>query len=221
MTDRAMTRPRLRVPAVPAVLTLGVFGWLSFIALAIASYRQTPPSAAFDLELLLQGGRHVAAGTSPYSTALIQGKAVEITDLFYTYPPIVAQALSLVAAVPSAVIFAIWVDAATLALGAVAVRIARQFDPARPAGFVALAAVAVALVQRGVRRFVVAGGETSGAVVQALGVRMLRIGRQIDPGVPATATIGDDPLALALKSGNFGAVDFFAKALRHLEGGAQ
>jgi uncharacterized protein YgbK (DUF1537 family) len=83
-----------------------------------------------------------------------------------------------------------------------------------------LAAIARGLRQMGVRRFVVAGGETSGAVVQALDVRMLRIGKQIDPGVPATATIGDEPLALALKSGNFGAVDFFAKALRHLDGGA-
>jgi 3-dehydrotetronate 4-kinase len=84
-----------------------------------------------------------------------------------------------------------------------------------------LAAIARGLRDLGVRRFVVAGGETSGAVVQALGVRMLRIGKQIDPGVPATATIGAEPLALALKSGNFGAVDFFIKALRHLEGGAQ
>jgi uncharacterized protein YgbK (DUF1537 family) len=51
-------------------------------------------------------------------------------------------------------------------------------------------------------------------------VHTLRIGAQIDPGVPATATTGDDPLALALKSGNFGATDFFAKALRHLDGAA-
>ncbi|MHB9835407.1 3-oxo-tetronate kinase [Paraburkholderia terrae] len=84
-----------------------------------------------------------------------------------------------------------------------------------------LAAIARGLHDLGVRKFVVAGGETSGAVVQALEVEMLRIGKQIDPGVPATATIGAEPLALALKSGNFGAVDFFAKALRQLDGGAQ
>ncbi len=82
----------------------------------------------------------------------------------------------------------------------------------------ALAAIACGLQQRGVRRFVVAGGETSGAVVQALDVRALRIGPQIDPGVPATTTLDAQPLALALKSGNFGATDFFAKALRVLEG---
>jgi uncharacterized protein YgbK (DUF1537 family) len=84
-----------------------------------------------------------------------------------------------------------------------------------------LAAIARGLHERGVRKFVVAGGETSGAVVQALSVRTLRIGAQIDPGVPATATVGAQPLALALKSGNFGTIDFFEKALRHLNGAAQ
>ncbi|MDR6475355.1 uncharacterized protein YgbK (DUF1537 family) [Burkholderia sp. OAS925] len=83
-----------------------------------------------------------------------------------------------------------------------------------------LASIARGLYERGVRKFVVAGGETSGAVVQALDVHSLRIGAQIDPGVPATATTGPQPLALALKSGNFGATDFFEKALRHLNGAA-
>jgi len=76
-----------------------------------------------------------------------------------------------------------------------------------------MAQVASELVERGVRKLVVAGGETSGAVVSALGVRALRIGPQIDPGVPWTVSIGDPKLALALKSGNFGAADFFHKAL--------
>jgi uncharacterized protein YgbK (DUF1537 family) len=84
-----------------------------------------------------------------------------------------------------------------------------------------LASIARGLRERGVRRFVVAGGETSGAVVQALDVHTLRIGAQIDPGVPATATTGAEPLALALKSGNFGTTDFFEKALRHLDGDVQ
>lgn len=84
----------------------------------------------------------------------------------------------------------------------------------------ALASIARRLKAAGVRKFVVAGGETSGAVVQALDVRMLRIGPSIDPGVPVTATLGAEPLALALKSGNFGSVDFFAKALRFVEGEA-
>ena len=70
------------------------------------------------------------------------------------------------------------------------------------------------LVRRGVRRLVVAGGETSGAVVQALGIEALAIGAQIDPGVPWTLSLGEPRVALALKSGNFGAADFFGKALR-------
>jgi len=77
-----------------------------------------------------------------------------------------------------------------------------------------LALVARAVVASGVRRLVVAGGETSGAVVKALGVKALAIGPQIDPGVPWTMSAGSEPrIALALKSGNFGADDFFAKAL--------
>ncbi len=75
-----------------------------------------------------------------------------------------------------------------------------------------MGALAEALVARGFRRLIVAGGETSGAVIGALGVEALRIGREIDPGVPWTYTTGDQPLALALKSGNFGAEDFFLKA---------
>jgi uncharacterized protein YgbK (DUF1537 family) len=83
------------------------------------------------------------------------------------------------------------------------------------------AALAAALHARGVRRFVVAGGETSGAVVGALGVELLRIGREIDPGVPvvyAPALPGSEgDLALVLKSGNFGREDFFARALAALD----
>ncbi|MFM7734450.1 MAG: SDR family NAD(P)-dependent oxidoreductase [Alphaproteobacteria bacterium] len=77
----------------------------------------------------------------------------------------------------------------------------------------ALAAVARALVQAGVQQLVVAGGETSGACVQALGITQLQIGPQIDPGVPWCHARGDaGPLHLTLKSGNFGTEDFFTKA---------
>jgi uncharacterized protein YgbK (DUF1537 family) len=76
----------------------------------------------------------------------------------------------------------------------------------------AMAAIAQSLVAQGVRRLVVAGGETAGAVVAALGVSGLRIGPPIDPGVPWTTSLGEPTLALALKSGNFGAPDFFVKA---------
>jgi uncharacterized protein YgbK (DUF1537 family) len=90
----------------------------------------------------------------------------------------------------------------------------------------ALAAIARQLVDRGVRRLVVAGGETSGAVVSALDVCALAIGPQIDPGVPWTVTVSGGgsatpSIALALKSGNFGAEDFFARAFAMLDGGQQ
>jgi 3-dehydrotetronate 4-kinase len=80
-----------------------------------------------------------------------------------------------------------------------------------------IAAIAKDLAQAGVRRFVVAGGETSGAVVSALGIKALEIGAQISPGVPATLSYGEPRYALALKSGNFGGPDFFAEALEALK----
>ena len=82
----------------------------------------------------------------------------------------------------------------------------------------ALASISEGLVARGVHKLVVAGGETAGAVLGRLGVRSLRIGGEIDPGVPWTvAQSGGPDLMLALKSGNFGATDFFLKAFRVLE----
>ena len=76
-----------------------------------------------------------------------------------------------------------------------------------------LAQIAAGLVEAGVRRLVVAGGETSGAVVKALQIEGLRIGPEIAPGVPWTVSLGAAPIAVALKSGNFGDPNFFATAL--------
>lgn len=79
-----------------------------------------------------------------------------------------------------------------------------------------LAQIARGLVAHGVRRLLIAGGETSGAAVQALGVTQLRIGALICPGVPWTQadnSFAGERLHLALKSGNFGGPDFFIEAL--------
>ena len=84
----------------------------------------------------------------------------------------------------------------------------------------ALSAIAKGLVALGVQQLVVAGGETSGACVQALGVQQMQIGGQIDPGVPwchARAVAAGKDLHLVLKSGNFGGADFFSKAFKLLE----
>ena len=82
-----------------------------------------------------------------------------------------------------------------------------------------IAAIARGLVGQGVRQLIVAGGETSGSVVQALDIAQLRIGTQIDPGVPwchARSPLAPDGLHITLKSGNFGTLDFFTKAFAAL-----
>ncbi len=73
--------------------------------------------------------------------------------------------------------------------------------------------LAVSLVDQGVQRLVVAGGETSGAVISALKLRSFDIGPEIDPGVPALSTRGEQPISVALKSGNFGGESFFSDAI--------
>ncbi|WP_326543174.1 3-oxo-tetronate kinase [Pseudorhodoferax sp.] len=78
-----------------------------------------------------------------------------------------------------------------------------------------IAGIARGLVELGVRQLVVAGGETAGACVQALEIAQMRIGAQIDPGVPwchALSPAAPQGLHITLKSGNFGTPDFFTKA---------
>ena len=83
-----------------------------------------------------------------------------------------------------------------------------------------LAAIARGLVAHGVRQLMVAGGETSGACVNALGITQMKIGPQIDPGVPwchaQSDAAGTEGLHITLKSGNFGTDDFFSKAFTEL-----
>lgn len=79
-------------------------------------------------------------------------------------------------------------------------------------------ALAVRLREAGFRRIVVAGGETSGAVVTALGIRRFALGKEIAPGVPMLVADDIAPIAMALKSGNFGGEDFFERALTMLGG---
>lgn len=81
----------------------------------------------------------------------------------------------------------------------------------------ALASIAQGLVRLGVGQLIVAGGETSGACVQALGITQMHIGAQIDPGVPwCHAQAANGGVHIALKSGNFGSEDFFVKAFTQL-----
>jgi hypothetical protein len=128
----------------PIWLGLGLVGWAGLAWLAVQMYTATPRSAAFDLELLLQAGREVAAGRSPYDPAMVAGGVPGAADLFYSYPPPVAQAMSAFAAVPSAAMFAsLWVLAiAGLAYGAAVV--SRTFAPGQPVAATVLPTLAVA-----------------------------------------------------------------------------
>jgi uncharacterized protein YgbK (DUF1537 family) len=83
----------------------------------------------------------------------------------------------------------------------------------------ALAAIAAELVALGARRLVVAGGETSGAVVDRLAITSFEVGEELAAGVPKLRTIGraGGELMMVLKSGNFGGIDFFAEALSRLD----
>lgn len=113
-------------------------------------------------------------------------------------------------------------DATALVYSSADPDIVKQLQTAHGTGVVAQAiesffgTLAVRLIENGTTRLVVAGGETSGAVISALQLSAFDIGPEIDPGVPALSTIDGPPLAVALKSGNFGGTDFFSKALQAL-----
>jgi hypothetical protein len=136
-------RARRRRPN-PVWLGLGIVGWAGLVWFAILMFTATPPTAGFDLELLLQAGREVAAGRSPYDPAMVAGGAPGATDLFYSYPPPVAQAMSLFAGVPSGVMFAGLWALAIAGLGVGTALVSRCFDPNRPVGAAVVPTLAVA-----------------------------------------------------------------------------
>jgi len=78
-------------------------------------------------------------------------------------------------------------------------------------------AAALAMAESGQNRLIAAGGETSAAVCARLGVRGMRVHREIEPGLPSCVSLGGEPMLMVLKSGSFGGADFIDKAFRHLE----
>ncbi len=108
-------RPRLLI-----IVGLAAFvAWAAFGVLFAQMYgAQTPHGAGFDFELLLVGARRIAAGQSPYDPAMLAGNATGITELFYTYPPFIAQALLPVAGLPSIVVIAGFLAAAVASAAA-------------------------------------------------------------------------------------------------------
>jgi Co/Zn/Cd efflux system component len=139
---------RRPAPGLPLLiwLTIGIVGWVMVAWLAIQGISSNPPTAGFDLELVLRAGRDVAAGASAYDPAIVGGAPPEAVGLFYSYPPVVAQALAPFAAVPSGVMLLGWSVIAGAALFSVAERIRRALEPATLAGSTGLAAIAAGVL---------------------------------------------------------------------------
>ncbi len=193
----------------PAVLAAK--GWVALNTHAADLPALTGPAAvlAGSCSVATQGqvARWIAAGRPALCIdplALARGEPVAAD--------VVHQALAWAQTQTSAPLLYATADAATLASTQAALGVAEAGALVEHA----LAAIARGLVDAGTQRLVVAGGETSGAVVQALDVHTLHIGAAICPGVPWTQAVraaGQAPLKLALKSGNFGGPEFFTEAL--------
>lgn len=175
-----------------------------------------PPFAAPDGRMAIIAGSCSAATRGQVKAALDAGLAARALDvralLEGRLDPADLAAWALAQAPAQPILIYSSADPAEVA----ATQAAFGRDRAGAAVEEALADIAARLVAGGARRLIVAGGETSGAVVQRLGVRALEIGPEIAPGVPWTRSIGEPDLALALKSGNFGQPDFFVSAWRAL-----
>ena len=188
-------------------------GWLTPDARAAALAATTGGAAVLagscSLATNAQVARWRAAGRPAFAIdprALARGEAVAAAALHWAEAQLQGAAVLVYATLPAGELQTVQAELGSAAAGALVET--------------CLAQIARGLLERGVRRLVVAGGETSGAVVQGLGVTRLRIGAAICPGVPWTQAQGTafdpplPPLHLALKSGNFGGPDFFDEALR-------
>jgi len=110
---RSSTLPLAALPrpgraTAPIWVVVALAGWAGVIALGAQLYAAVPRRAGFDLELLLLAGRRVAQGLSPYDASMLAGRPPSAVDLFYSYPPPVAQYLSLFASVPSVLMLVAW-----------------------------------------------------------------------------------------------------------------
>ncbi len=138
-TPHRFAAPRLWLAA---ILLLGTICWSGITAQTAGLISMQPPEAGFDLELLLGAGRRVAAGLGPYDPAALV-LPLHARDLFYSYPPVVAQVLSFAAAVPSGLMLLFWGLGSVLGLVLVAEGLRRRLAPTMPV-VVALAPVLAA-----------------------------------------------------------------------------
>ena len=123
-------------------LVLAVIGW-SGICLVAAGLAQGPAGVGFDLRLLVDAGRDVALGRSPYDPSMLQGVGPQSTDLFYSYPPVVAQSMATLSWAPFEAIFIVWGVGAVGGLTLVGEGLRRRLAPQQRARTVAIAAVAI------------------------------------------------------------------------------
>ena len=116
-------------------LVVGLIAWAGIIWIGWVLWQNDPPRAGFDLTLLLDAARKVLNGQSPYDPAILAGASPDAVSLFYSYPPPVAQAMTLAAWLPDGVALVLWGGAATLSLGYIASRLATvaDRDPVRTA----------------------------------------------------------------------------------------
>jgi hypothetical protein len=124
-------------------LLVGAIGWTGLVLLGAALFAQRPPRAGFDLALILEAGRHVAGGTSPYLAGSV-GQGTQVENLFYSYPPPVAQAASLVSGLPDGLVLVAMGVAATIGFAAVVGALSRGAAPGSPAVDAVLPALALA-----------------------------------------------------------------------------
>ena len=127
-----------------AWLLVGAIGWAGILAIGWTLWQTTPPRAGFDLALLLEAARRVTAGHSPYDPAMLAGSSPDATALFYSYPPPVAQAMTLVAGLPDGLVLVLWGIGATLGLGLAAWRLSLAAGRTAAARTDALKAMAMA-----------------------------------------------------------------------------
>lgn len=106
-------------------LAVGVFGCADLAILTGRGLSENPPTAGFDLSLLLEAGRRVAAGGSPYDPNAVPG-GLSARDLFYSYPPAVAQAMAPFSSLPTWLVLTAWCIGAVAGLVVVAALLARS-----------------------------------------------------------------------------------------------
>jgi hypothetical protein len=122
---------------------VAAIGWIGVVLLGATLFAQHPPRAGFDLALILEAGRRVGAGTSPYLAGAV-GQGTQVENLFYSYPPPVAQAASLIAGLPDGLVLVIAGVAAILGFAAFVVALARLAAPEHAAVDSVLPALALA-----------------------------------------------------------------------------